>query len=263
MHPFEAFSVPTGRIGIHWFGQSSFALKDPAGTIVQVDPYFPRERPPEQFIHADPPLDEASLKTDVVLLTHDHADHTCMESLLRIHGAFPDTRYVGPPESVARMSESGIPEGLLTAVTAGDVVSHAGITAHAVWAKITEGVYEEDIKPADVQHLGYVVELGSVRAYVSGDTFNTLPDHDEVLHPIAALRPDIGFLTTHPTEGEFPFFAGSVEMALKLGLRAAVPSHYGCFVTRTYDPEEWADGFPEHGPQPIVIPYNGSVIYPL
>ena len=69
-------------------------------------------------------------------------------------------------------------------------------------------------------------------------------------------------LTTHPTEGEFPHFSGSVEMALKLGLKAAVPSHYRCFVKRDYDPEPWADMFPEDGPKPIIIPYNSAIVYP-
>ena len=62
MHTFETLSVPANAVGIHWFGQNSFALKDTAGTIVQIDPYFPRERSPERFVHTEPPLDEAELK---------------------------------------------------------------------------------------------------------------------------------------------------------------------------------------------------------
>ena len=42
MHPFEDLTVRDGTVGIHWFGQSSFAIKDATGTIIQVDPYFPR-----------------------------------------------------------------------------------------------------------------------------------------------------------------------------------------------------------------------------
>ena len=45
MHPLVELKVPEGSIAVHWFEQSSFALKDPSGTIVQIDPYFPRERP--------------------------------------------------------------------------------------------------------------------------------------------------------------------------------------------------------------------------
>ena len=262
MHPFEALTVPYGKVGIHWFGQSSFALKNPAGTIVQVDPYFPGDRPPDRFIHAAPPLDESTLRTDYVLLTHDHGDHTCLESLLRIHAAFPEARYIGPPESMSRLAENGIPEALLSEVTAGESAPLGTMVAHAVWAKPMAGDPAHDIKPSGVQHLGYVVEAGKVNVYITGDPINTLADHDEILHAIAALKPHIGLLTTHPTEGEFPFFGGSVDIALKLGLKAAVPSHYDCFVKRTYDPKEWAAGFPEDGPAPIVIPYDGSIVYP-
>jgi L-ascorbate metabolism protein UlaG (beta-lactamase superfamily) len=262
MHPFEALEVNHGRVGIHWFGQSSFAFKDSEGIVTQVDPYFPEDRPPERFIYPESPLDETTLRTDFVLLTHDHGDHTCMESLLRIHEAFPEAKYVGPAESIMRMGDQGIPDRLLTEVIAGESAPLATMTATAVWAKPPQGAPEDGIKAPDVQHLGYVLEAGRLRIYISGDPINTFADHEELIQPIAALTPHIGLLTTHPDEGEFPFFGGSVEMALKLGLEAVVPAHYSCFVTRDYDPREWAGSFPEVGPEPIVIPYNESIVFP-
>ncbi len=261
-HPFESLIVPPGQVGIHWFGQSSFAFKNATGEIIMVDPYFPRERPAGEFIYPEPPLDEAALKTDYVLLTHEHGDHTCPESLRRIHAAFPGARYFGPAESIARLRELGLPEELLSTLTAGDV-AHVGSTiVYAVWAKPPQGIPEENIPPPDVEHLGYVLEFGPVRVYVSGDLFNTIARHEELLEPIARLRPDLGLLTTHPTEGEFPFFEGSVQMAVKLNLKAAVPAHYACFVKRTYNPHLWAAGFPTPGPQPVIIPYNEAIMYP-
>ncbi|GIV76820.1 MAG: hypothetical protein KatS3mg050_1214 [Litorilinea sp.] len=262
MHPLTDLAVPAGKVAIHWFGQSSFAFKDEAGTVVQVDPYFPRERPADRFIHSQPPLDEATLPTDFVLLTHNHRDHTCIESLLRIHAAFPQCRFVGPSESVANMAEHGIPASLLTTLAAGEQATLGTMRAHAVWAKPPQGAPEDGIPAPDVQHLGYVLEAGPVRIYISGDPINTFADHEELLAPIRALQPEIGLLTTHPTEGEFPFFDGSVKMARALGLRTAVPAHYACFVKRNYDPAEWAAQFPADGPRPLIIPYNGHVIYP-
>ncbi len=262
MHPLTDLVVPVGKVAIHWFGQSSFAFKDGAGTVVQVDPYFPRERPADRFIHSQPPLDEATLPTDYVLLTHNHRDHTCIESLLRIHAAFPGCRFVGPPESVALMAEAGIPQTLLATVTAGQQATLGTMVAHAVWAKPPQGAPEDGIPAPDVQHLGYVLEAGPVRIYISGDPINTFADHEELLAPIRALKPEIGLLTTHPTEGEFPFFDGSAKMARALGLRTAVPAHYACFVKRNYDPAEWAARFSADGPRPLIIPYNGHVIYP-
>lgn len=261
MHPFDTLSVPEGAVGIHWFGQSSFAFKDAAGTVVQVDPYFPSERPADRFIHAQPPLDETTLPTDFVLLTHNHRDHTWPESLVKIHQAFADCRFVGPVESIDNLREHGIPEDRLMTVNAGDSVKLDGVTVHVVWAKPPQGAPEDGIQPPDVQHFGYVVEIGGVRVYVSGDPINTFADHDELTQPIAALRPDIGLLTTHPTEGEFPFFDGSVKMAQKIGLKTAVPAHYQCFVKRNYDPQAWAAAFPQDGPELIIIPYNRAIVY--
>ena len=262
MHAFKDLSIPQGNIGVHWFGQNSFALRDDKDTTILIDPYFPRERPSEKFIHRNPPLDESTLPTDAVLITHDHRDHTCIESLQRIHAAFPETRFVGPTESVKRMKENGIPESLLTEVAAGDTVSISAMTTHAVWAKPEQGDPSHGIEPPDVRHLGYVVEAGTVRIYISGDCINTFAEQEGLLQPIAELKPDIGFLTTHPVEGEFPFFNGSVKMAEELGLKAAVPAHYECFVKRTYDPKEWAKLFPTDGPKPVIIPYNSAIVYP-
>ncbi|MBN1250322.1 MAG: MBL fold metallo-hydrolase [Anaerolineae bacterium] len=262
MHPLNELSVPEGKVGIHWFGQNSFALKDSTGTVVFTDPYFPHDRPPERFIHSEPPLDEASLKTDVVLLTHDHGDHTCIESLERIRAGNPQAVFVGPVESVARMIKVGFPAEVLVTAEAGESLDVGGLTVHATWSKPPAGAPEDGIDAPDVQHLGYVIEIGGTRVYVTGDLINTFADHDELVGPVAELAPDIGLLTMHPNEGEFPYFDGAVKLAVKLNLDAAVPAHYACFVKRTYDPYEWAKLLPEDGPTPVIIPYNGSVIYP-
>ena len=263
MHPFDQLPILPGHVGVHWFGQSSFALKDDAGTIVQIDPFFPKDRPPERFIQPEPPLDEATLPTDYVLLTHDHGDHTCIESLLRIHQAYPKTEFFGPPESAANMIENGIPATQITTVSAGDEINVGSMRAHAVWAKPPDGAPEDGIAAPDVTHLGFVIEAGGKRIYVSGDPINTFAEHDELTVPIAALKPEIGFLTTHPDEGEFPYFDGSAKTAQKLGLKVAVPAHYACFVKRTYDPNKWAAEVEAQGIETIIIPYDGSLVYPV
>ena len=258
MHPFEDLVVPEGSVGIHWFGQSTLGLKDSAGTIVQVDPYYPRERPAERYVHARPPLNEAALRTDYMLLTHDHGDHTCIESIERIVAAYPDVKFVGPEESIKHIRNSGIDNDAQT-VSAGDSAPMGTMTAHTVFAKPPAGLPDDNIDPPDVTHLGYVVEVGGVRVYISGDPVNTFGDHEELLAPVRDLKPDIGFLTNHPSEGEFPFFDSSSKIASALNLKTAVPTHYSCFVTRDYDPHEWAAGL--QGVEPLIIPYNQSVVY--
>jgi L-ascorbate metabolism protein UlaG (beta-lactamase superfamily) len=261
MHPFEDLIVPDDGVGIHWFGQSTFALKNAAGTIVQVDPYYPRERQPDRFIHSRAPLMEESLRTDFILLTHNHGDHTCPESIERILAAYPQVRCVAPRESASTLRECGVDAAAIATVEAGGQAAMGSMSAHVVYAKPPEGDPGNQIAPPDVQHLGYVVDTGAVRVYFSGDPINTFAEHESLLEPIRALKPDIGFLTNHPDEGEFPFFAGSAKTAAALGLKAAGPAHYGCFVTRDYDPEVWAAEVSAAGTQPLVIPYNQSVVY--
>lgn len=257
MHPFQKLSVPKGAVGIHWFGQSSYALKSPGGAIIQIDPYFPHERPPDRFIHPEPPLDESSLRIDGVLLTHNHGDHTCLESLQRINAAFPGLPYVGPSESMYDLHQAGFAN--LHEVSAGDQTRLADLTIYVVYAKPPQGAPADFIDAPDVTHLGYVVETGDVTIYISGDPINTFADHEELLKPIREHKPHIGFLTNHPGEGEFPYFDGSAKMASALGLRTAVPAHYDCFVKRTYDPYEWAEYMVDA--EPLIIPYNQSVVY--
>jgi L-ascorbate 6-phosphate lactonase len=263
MHPLEEIEVRDGSIGIHWFGQNSFGIKDSSGAIYMVDPYFPRDRQVEKFIHPQPPVDEKEIRTDYVLLTHDHGDHTCPESLGRIQAAFPTVRYFGPGESISRLREMGIPGEQLTTMTAGDVQKAGAALIHAVPSKPAGGIPEDGIPAPDVEHLGFVLETGGVRMYISGDLVHTFSRQADLLAPLIRLKPDIGLLTTHPTEGEFPDFQGSVEMAVKIGLKTAVPAHYGCFTTRTFDPSAWAAKFPHLGPQPLIIPYNQSIVYAL
>jgi L-ascorbate metabolism protein UlaG (beta-lactamase superfamily) len=264
MHPFATLAIPAGSVGIHWFEQSAYALKDSQDTIVQVDPYYPVERPAERYIHAQPPLIESELPTDYVLMTHAHSDHTNSETIARIHQSWPDAKYVGPKESIEQiLRETDVDRDHTITIEAGESVAVGSIGVHAFDSKPLAGDPEAGIQPPDVTHLGYVIEMGGIKLYFTGDPINTFADHHELIAPIAALEPDIGFLTTHPTEGEFPFFAGSVLLAQKLGLKTAVPSHYACFVKRTYDPQIWASLFPVGGPKPLIIPWNSHIIYPV
>ena len=48
MHPFAELSIPSRSVGVHWFEQNSYALKDSSGYTILVDPYFPTERPSDR-----------------------------------------------------------------------------------------------------------------------------------------------------------------------------------------------------------------------
>lgn len=254
--------IPTGKIGIHWFEQSSYALKDANGTLLLVDPYFPTQRPADRFVHAAPPANGADLPAHIVLLTHSHGDHTDPESIGQIQRAHPSVIYIGPQDALDKIIQhAGVPAAQTRLMQAGQSITLNGVTLHAVYAKPPNGDPNANIAPPDVLHLGYVVEMGDQRLYISGDPIHTFADLPDLIEPVAALKPQIGFLTNHPDEGEFPFFEGSARMAQRIGLNVAVPAHYECFVKRNYDPQAWAAHFPANGPKPLIIPHNSHVVW--
>jgi len=262
VHPFSNVSVPNGSVGIHWFEQNSYAIKDSHSTVVLVDPYFPHERPVEVFVHPVPPFDESQLPINYVLMTHAHLDHTNPETLERIHRYWPGAKYVAPKESIKQiLEETDITESLTTTITAGESQNIGSMTVHAVYAKPPEGDQKAGIGKPDVTHLGLVIEADGIKLYFSGDEVNNFADNDDLIKPVADLQPDIGFITMHPTEGEFPFIEGSIEMAKRIELKTVVPAHYSCFVKRDFDPKKWAEQFPSDGPKPLIIPPNSHIIY--
>lgn len=258
MHPLVGVEVPKNRVAVHWFGQSTFAVKSPGGTILHIDPYFPNTRPAEKYKHAQPPLVESELPVSGVLLTHDHSDHTHPESLARIHASFPKAVYAGPTESLKRVldQKTGISESQFTVVNAGSTFTCGDFTAHFVYSKPPQGDPSAKIGPPDVTHLGFVLVCGNVRIYYTGDPIHTFADLPELTEPVKALKPEVGWFTCHPSEGEFPFFAGSVRHAQKTGVRVAFPSHYDCFAKRDYNPGEWAKGFAGTGIETRQVAYN-------
>ena len=133
---------------------------------------------------------------------------------------------------------------------------------HAIYAKPPEGDASADIAPPDVTHLGYVVVSNGVTLYFSGDPINNFAEHDELISAVSAYKPDIGFLTNHPTEGEFPFYDGCVKMATRIGLKHAVrcivPVSLPAITTRN----EWSDQFSAGGSEPLIIERNSHIIYP-
>lgn len=261
LHELISTPVPTGCVALHWFGQASFALKDDRGTILQIDPYFPLHRPTAEFLHPESPLDESTLPSAAVLVTHDHRDHNCVESQQRFLQGNRGTRYFGTAEACQRMIAGRIPAPLVRRITAGDSFSVGTMMVHAVLAKPPDGCREHGIAPPDVEHLGFVVEASGLRLYFSGDPIRCFSEIPGLVDAVRAFTPQIAILTTHPDEGEFPLFDESAQMARRLGVSVAVPAHYGCFSRRTYDASLWAKEFSHPGDPTTIVPnYNSTVL---
>ena len=72
---FVALSAPllqaqSGKVEVHWLGQSTFKITTPSGKVIVTDPFFGNPKMPPEY------KDLSKLgKVDLVLVSHGHGDH--------------------------------------------------------------------------------------------------------------------------------------------------------------------------------------------
>ncbi|MGP3991964.1 MBL fold metallo-hydrolase [Streptomyces sp. 3N207] len=247
-----AFPAPAGtrpdELTLWWLGQAGFALRH-RDVLVLIDPYlsdtladkyrgrlFPHIR-----MHPAPVAPDTIRGVTAVLCTHGHTDHMDPGTIraLRPHN---DCRYVVPRAESARALERGVPAGRLTGTTAGEHIELDGIAVEPVPAAHEQLQQDER---GDHRFLGYVLTIGGIRVYHSGDCVpydgqaELLRDRDIDL----ALLPVNG-RDTYRTQNGVP---GNFTVAEAAGLceRAGIPNllchHFGLFDFNTVDPDRARD----------------------
>ena len=102
-------AVPSGSLGIWWLGQAGFAFKTPAGKVIYLDPYL--SDAVERlfgFKRLSPPAIAAEeVRADLVLITHEHADHLDIDALPLIARNNPACRFAAPDGLHAGVDRSG------------------------------------------------------------------------------------------------------------------------------------------------------------
>jgi L-ascorbate 6-phosphate lactonase len=178
-----------------WLGQAGFRLRDPtAAATVFVDPYLlPRETRSWQA-----PIDPAELATaDLILTTHEHTDHLDRPSLEQA-AQQPGSRFtlvVPRPLRDQVAQELGLPAERVIGAQPDEPFEHAGVRVHPVPARHGVNVddaynFGEQISNGLVRYLGYVIEMGGVRAYHAGDCLPYAGQSER----LRALRPHIALL---------------------------------------------------------------------
>ncbi|WP_457554902.1 MBL fold metallo-hydrolase [Candidatus Pyrohabitans sp.] len=187
-----------GEVEIVWFGHASFMLACDTG-LVYIDPYL---------------LPQSPEKADIVVMTHEHADHCAAENASRI--SRNSTITLTTPACAVRCS------GDVRTIRAGDVVEEGGIKVEAVEA------YNRN-KPFHPRGLGFgaVVEMQKVRIYHAGDT-DLIPEM-KGLNVHVALLPIGGHYTMDERE--------AAEAALTIKPRVVIPMHYNHIPGTEADPE--------------------------
>ena len=221
-------------VSVRWLGQAGFVLTG-ARHSVAVDAFLSDW--PGRLVA--PPLSPSDLgRCDVVLATHEHADHLDLPTLLAVRARAPDLPVV-VPGPVVPLARSGGLDGPVLGARPGEPLTVAdGLVVHAVPA--LHGVHVSDAYAfglpgdgGDHRYLGYVVELDGLRIYHAGDTL----DHEGLAEHLRELRVDVALLPINGRDEarEAQDIVGNldvdeaVDLALRAGIRVLVPMHYDMF----------------------------------
>jgi len=126
-------------------------------------------------------------------------------------------------------------------------------------------VLSKTAEVSDVGHFGYIVNIGGIKVYDTGDIMRGVTREPELMKPLREAAPHVALITTSPTEEEFPDFDEAAQLATAIGARVAVPAHYDCFAKRTFDPARFAEVVAAQVAdlRAEIIPYCGCFVFAL
>lgn len=169
------------------------------------------------IIYVDPAQIPATTTADAdfILLTHNHGDHQELASINRIRK--PGTVIYSSPAGVPALTTALAAAGVtINAVTPGQRFTIGGVEVETV--PMYNLVRPNPGHPRVMNYVGYVLNVGGVRVYASGDT-ERIPEMRTFSVDVALLPLGQGFTMLRVQD--------AVDAALDLQARIAIPYHYG------------------------------------
>jgi L-ascorbate metabolism protein UlaG (beta-lactamase superfamily) len=231
---------------LYWLGQAGFVL-DAGGYRLVIDPYLSdslaekyrgRTYPHERMMAA-PVTPDGLGKVDLVLSTHQHTDHMDPATLQPLLATRPDVKLVAPVAALDEaLKRAAIGRDRLHLIDAGATIAPlpglrvtATRSAHETLERDGAGHY---------RFLGYVIEIGGLRLWHSGDTV----PFDGMVAEVAALKPDILLLPVNGRSAELLAngvpgnlaLGEAIGIARDVGAKALIAHHFGMFAFNTEDP---------------------------
>jgi L-ascorbate metabolism protein UlaG (beta-lactamase superfamily) len=205
-------------LAMRFLGHSTVRL-ELAGSVVLTDPVLTRRVGPLRRV-SPLPARAHSADTDLVLLSHLHADHLHLPSLRRL----PRTARVVAPRGAGRwLRRRGIRN--VDELAPGEELEHGALRVHGVPAAHSGHRFgPRSTHGPQTAAMGHVIESGGVRVYAAGDTdlFSGMAGFGPI---DAALLPVWGWgLSLGP--GHLDPLRAAEAVGL-LRPRVAVPVHWG------------------------------------
>lgn len=229
-------------IGIQWIGQGGFIFTFGDKKIC-IDPYLSNSVAKEgKFNRIVPlPIKPDELKVDMIVCSHDHKDHLDEETIK--YTDFDNTIYTGPTPCLEHFKEIGIKEDQLRSLNIGERVRFENI--------VLEGVYA-DHSPGSI---GLVIEFEGRTIYMVADS-----RYNEKLMEVGSFNPDVLITCINGKMGNMDY-REAARLAQGLGVKAALPCHYGMFEENTEDPNKFRRELEGTGITYIELEYNKAYLF--
>ncbi|NUP98564.1 MAG: MBL fold metallo-hydrolase [Armatimonadetes bacterium] len=229
------------RLALWWLGQSGYLLRWHDLTIV-VDPFL---SPRHAEISPDgdegerlmaPPFAPADLTfCDLVMVTHQHADHFDPEAVPALLAASPDALLLVPaPLADYAADELRIADERLVPIRDGELFELRGLRVQAVAAAHDQLAVDEE---GNTAHLSFVLQREPFSLLFGGDTV-AYAGQEERLRPFApqvACLPISGRSAARQSRGLKGnlTIAEAARLAAGIGAEVVIPNHYGMFAADT------------------------------
>ncbi len=233
-------------IALWWLGQAGFALRF-RDRFMMIDPYLSDSLAVKyagtEFPHVrmmPPPIVPAKVKhLDWCLCTHRHSDHMDPGTLPELARQNPGCRFVLPRADGRHAVEIGVPATHRILLNDGDRYEPEADVSMLAVASAHETV--ERNPDGSCRWLGYVIRLGRVTLYHSGDCvpYDGLAKRLAAIGVDAALLPVNGRDERRRRRGIPGNFTLNEALALKKTARIqyVVVHHFGMFDFNTVDPQ--------------------------
>lgn len=204
-----------------WLGQAGLLFENETIKII-VDPYLSdscEKKNPKSYRRV--PVDKRFLeiRPDVIILTHDHLDHTDIQTL---------SYYLGEDSRVTVLASANAWERVRGL---GGNNNYILFNRYTEWTQNGIRFYAVKAEHSDREAIGVIIDDGMKKYYVTGDTLYNKAIFDDILEDINTVFLPINGVGNNMNAADASRFAEAI------GAKNAVPLHFGMF------DEKNADGF--------------------
>jgi len=225
-----ALPAAAQKTEVTWYGQATFTIKTPKGTVIAIDPWFNNPVNPDKAS-----LDKLA-KVDFILITHGHFDHVGDAiALQKKTGA----KVVAALELAMQLVGAGLPKEAAGFDTMAEPGGYAQLNDE-VGVAFVPALHSSGFSPGENgpmlyggNPVGFVVQIkGGPTIYHTGDTgwFSGMKDIAR-FHPGVMLACIGGHFTMDPHD--------AAMAARDVGAATIVPMHFGTFPVLTGTPAQF------------------------